>query len=111
MQESLLKGVHMDPRTTDPRFPDRPTHPDFIILSEAVQAIDKKADSGVEVHNIVSGDVDVDSLTYLAQNRAGMALQSLRGVDITADRLASIIGGAIIDGFKLGVEFQKVKSK
>lgn len=64
-----------DPRARDPRFPDRPTHEDFIRLSEAVQTHDAMAEQlGVGTFDIIG--VDEESLTYVIKNRFGIILQT-----------------------------------
>lgn len=60
-----------DPRERDPRFPDRPTHPDFIKLSEVVQEYDDRAENKGEDPFALTG-VDEESLLYLIRNRFGI---------------------------------------
>lgn len=55
----------------DPRFPDRPDHPDFWRLSRAVIANDTLADKGMPIEAIlVSRGLDnIESLRYMAEQR------------------------------------------
>lgn len=86
----------------DPRFPDRPAHPDFDRLSQAVIANDAvvtDAPTGAQqnayaVH--VSSIVDLASLKYMADQRTALALRSVneRGYDIE-----HVLPSAWIDGF------------
>lgn len=80
----------------DPRFPDRPTHPDFWRISESVLQLDGKADEGAQSFDtIVYPLVDVRSLGYMAHQRA------LRmGTGFVSETL-------YLDGFLAGVLFQQ----
>lgn len=59
---------------TDPRFPNRPDHPDFWLMSQALIDADKVADAGQEIPDIIGQVVDPDSLRYVAEQRALRAL-------------------------------------
>ena len=57
--------------TYDPNFPDRPQHPDFDVLSQAVIRTDGLADKGLTVQDIfILAGLDFDSILYMAQQRA-----------------------------------------
>jgi hypothetical protein len=89
---------------TDPRFPNRPNHPDFWMMSKAVISLDTASDTGVSFADTV-GDIDIDSLAYMAQQRA------LRAATILATPVTreSRIMATWLDGFMVGVKFQKLK--
>ena len=90
-----------DPRARDPRFPDRPTHPDFIRLSEAVQTHDAMAEQ-LDVNPFAITGVDEKSLSYFLENRIGVMMQRLG----TRILLAKAMVGAIwLDGFALGKRY------
>lgn len=87
----------------DPRFPDRPTHPDFERLSEIVIDHDTRTMGPLaqeEFDKIVAEVVDGKSLAYVAVNRAGMLLQARPQEPPVMMAMAGII-----DGFMLGVKF------
>lgn len=83
----------------DPRFPDRPTHPDLDDLSAAAIQNDARTD----IDALVAEVVDFESLSYLAMGRAERLL-TLRGLRPQAETVSQI-GGAIMDGFMIGVGF------
>lgn len=92
----------------DPRFPNRPTHPDFALLSEEVCANDNLSELGGEMFEaVVTNFVDLDSLAYMVTQRAGLYLR-LRGMEPTAEAVATI-ASAMIDGFVLGAGFERRK--
>jgi hypothetical protein len=81
-------------------FPNRPDHPDFWLMAECVQDVDAAADDGIAMERII-GKVDMNSLAYMASQRA---LRLGRGVD---PRVTAAIGAGWLDGFMAGVNFQK----
>jgi hypothetical protein len=88
----------------DPRFPDRPTHPDYWRISEILLANDGDAtEGGKTIPEITAAVVDIESLTYVAKQRAGLMCQAL-GLD---PRLAIYLSTAWIDAFTAGATFQE----
>lgn len=88
----------------DPRFPERPTHPDFWRMSEAVLQHDGQADEGHQsVEQIVGETVDVQSLTYFATQRAGTACQR-SGLP---EALVPVLAGVWMDAFMAGARYQQ----
>lgn len=82
----------------DPRFPGRPTHPDFARLSSAVAEQDAVADVvGLEA----ALSADVGSLHYMGRHRVEALL---RGEDITWGMLTKLMA-IYFDAFQLGVGF------
>lgn len=80
----------------DPRFPDRPTHPDFAKLSEAVIANDKVVEASEDdlaFERFARQYIDMRSLVYMADQRTRRAAQL---PDSSANDL---VYGAWIDGF------------
>ena len=73
-----------DPTARDPRFPDRPTHPDFARLSYAVQTHDAMAEQ-LDVNPFAVVGVDPESMMYLIRNRFAMFNQ-LGGAPTGTDR-------------------------
>ena len=61
--------TYQDPSQFDPRFPDRPTHPDFVRLANAAQNVDSQAGSGRGVSDILN--LDEDSVVYFIEQRLG----------------------------------------
>jgi len=94
----------------DPRFPDRPTHPDFAELSEAVRANDMLADEHGQdgLLDRIREFVDVDSLEYIALHRSliGAAELSRLGEPVN---LPAALQASIIDGFVLGAAFERAR--
>ena len=95
-----------DPRKRDPRFPDRPTHQDFIDLSEAIQELDGRADEGVESFEDIMG-VDPASLRYIMDARVGMALDNSGVTPVLAPLLKSVY----MDAFTLGKRFAERRAE
>lgn len=90
----------------DPRFPNRPDHPDFWLMAAAVNALDNASDAGVPFAEVVS-EVDLDSLGYMAQQR------TLRATMILAQpvpREAQVMA-SWVDGFMAGMKFQQLREK
>jgi hypothetical protein len=88
----------------DPRFPGRPTHPDFWRMSETVLQHDGEATEGDQsMEEIVKDTVDLQSLTYFAMQRAGMSCQKMGLPEALAPALASVW----MDAFMAGAKFQK----
>ena len=61
--------TYQDPSQFDPRFPHRPTHPDFVRLANAAQNVDSQAGSGRSVPDILN--LDEDSVIYFIEQRLG----------------------------------------
>ena len=97
-------GVREDEPPVDPRFPDRPDHPDFWRLSKIVIENDDTA-TGIGLDKAVEqlAGVDFQSLNYMAGQRASRMI-SVLGLD-PASFLS--IHAAIMDGFVTGVQFQQ----
>lgn len=95
-----------DPRKPDPRFPDRPTHEDFVRLSEIVQENDFKAER-LGYNPLQMADVDEKSLLYFLENRLG-TFARLTGVEFLADpRNQSLLSALWIDAFVAGRAFER----
>jgi hypothetical protein len=90
---------------TDPRYSDRPDHPDFWLMSQAVIDLDAASDEGKPFQEVV-GDIDLESLKYMAAQRA------LRAAMILADPVSreSQIMATWLDGFMAGARFAKLKT-
>lgn len=90
----------------DPRFPDRPTHPDFWRISEILLANDGDATEGRRsIPEIVTAVVDVESLTYAAKQRARIACEAL-GLP-TSDGWVAKLASVWIDAFTAGATFEQ----
>lgn len=91
----------MDP-LNDPRFPDRPQHPDFWRMVGIVNYLDGEAlEGGRDPEKIVGEYVDMDSLIYLAKQR----VLRLRGHIDPAAGLA-----LYMDAFAVGYKFHEEKT-
>ncbi len=89
-------------------FPRRPDHDDFWLMAAIIQDLDAAADDGVALERI-AGDIDLDSLLYMAEQRALRGAQAALGGRRDAD-LETWLAGAWVDAFKAGMEFQKRRS-
>lgn len=86
----------------DPRFPDRPDHPDFWRLSKAVIANDDAADQGVPIEKIMTDlGIDPKSVQYMAEQRMLRAL----GHNFVSPQAKVLLMGLWIDAFVAGVGF------
>lgn len=90
-----------DTLTPDPRFPNRPTHPDLARLSSAAAEQDAIADMlGINE----AAKVDLPSFAYIAQNRILMMFND--GSPLTVELSVKILS-LYLDAFHLGVGFAK----
>lgn len=89
-----------DPRKQDPRFPERPTHPDFMVLSTVVQQNDIQAER-LGGNPLEMVEVDQKSMLYFLRNRIGIFGQRL-GFDISDPRVQTALMSLYIDAFALG---------
>lgn len=96
----------MDP-LNDPRFPDRPQHPDYWRLAQTAQMLDGRAVEGGEPTSVTVGDfVDMESLQYTCEQRVGLMLQGI-GLDDLPDHLRTVIITAMLGGIVHGIVFEK----
>ena len=91
--------VEDDPIPADPRFPDRPTHPDFARLSSAIQEQDAVADM-LGLNEAMQ--VDEASLLYMANGRIDAVLSAVLSV---LPNMRATILALYSDAFHLGVGF------
>jgi hypothetical protein len=88
----------------DPRFPGRPTHPDFWRMSEVVLQNDGEATEGAQsMEEIVKDTVDLESLTYFAMQRAGIYCKGMG----LPESMVPVLGSLWLDAFMAGAKFQK----
>jgi hypothetical protein len=80
----------------------RPDHPDFWKLSNVVIQIDAMAEQHQGFAEIVGAVIDIDSVTYMAEQRAIRAM----GPNASPATM-SLIGATWIDGFMAGINYQK----
>jgi hypothetical protein len=89
---------------SDPRYPNRPEHPDFWLLSQVLIDNDAVADSGESFEDIMARYIDVESVAYAVNQRA------LRAVGPMATNAVRAKYGAVwLDGFLAGVRYQHAK--
>lgn len=87
----------------DPRFPNRPTHPDFWRLSEVLTYLDGEAvESGRPLMEIAGELVDLKALTYVARMRAKKARESVLQTDPETQLAATFLNAALV-----GILFQQ----
>ena len=85
----------------DPLFPDRPDHPDFLRLSEAIIYLDGEADGDRDIEDIVGEFIDLPSLIYMADQR--ILRTGLQGGNAIRARLLALY----VDAFSLGYRTAK----
>lgn len=89
------------------RFPRRPTHPDFWVLSRIIIDQDNRAEGhAVPFEELISQVVDAQSVIYMASQRAMRARMLLTSGPIER-RLTSLW----LDAFMAGAAFQKAKDE
>lgn len=92
------------PPKVDPNFPDRPQHPDFWALSEAVCQQDNYADFGMTVAEIIDmAKIDPDSLFYVAKQRGLRLFQSMPDAS-TPEEVIGSLAAIWIDAFLAGLK-------
>lgn len=93
---------------SDPRFPNRPDHPDFWLISQGLIEQDAQAESDPAIQNIddvTSRYVDLASVSYHALNRARFIMGA------GAPERTTVKGAAMwMDGFVQGIRFQHLKN-
>lgn len=96
----------------EPRFPGRPDHPDFWLISEAVQDFDSAADDNAGFDRLVRPIVDIPSLTYTAEQRAARALGAgARNPLFRVTPELMRLQATWIDGFVAGARFRQLKDR
>jgi hypothetical protein len=91
----------MDP-LNDPRFPNRPSHPDFWRLVEVINHLDGEATEGHKsLEDILGQDIDLDSLFYMADQRV------LRSRIPNSPVLRYAALALYLDAFALGYHYAK----
>ena len=90
---------------SDPRFPDRPNHPDFYLISQALIDTDARADAGEDLGSIVSDVVDPASLLYAADQRA------LRMAPFASQAESAKMKSIWIDAFNAGAVYRDLKAR
>lgn len=89
---------------TDPNYPDRPDHPDFWKISEALIAMDKWAETDMPLDQTIG--VDPRSVLYAAAQRAQRAYST-----ITQFKNTLSMGKLLwMDGFAAGIYYAKIQA-
>lgn len=98
---------YVDPRDRDPEFPNRPNHPDFVLLSEVVQGIDLQ--SSVPGFNpFDAAGIDPASFMYFVHQRLGILSQAVGG---RMDLDNPLNQGLYLDGFAAGKLFAEARRR
>lgn len=88
----------------DPRFPNRPSSPDFWRMVEVVNQLDGQAtEGGRSTPEIAEGLVDIEALSYMAQMRALKARQLL-GLPASAEMA---LAATFLNAFLAGIRFEQ----
>jgi hypothetical protein len=98
---------------TDKNFPDRPDHPDFWLISQALIDTDAQADSGQSIPDIAGRIVNTQSLVYAATQRAMRGLVALHGrmTVAEADDNKTTLAALWMDAFVAGTRYQHLKAR
>lgn len=94
----------------NPMFPDRPTHLDFERLSQASKEIDGCADEpDFDFQAYTNAIVDLKSLQYMAEQRAGHGIREALGVALTELPIPfqAFIVSTYMDGLVLGALYER----
>ena len=91
-------------RKPDPFFPDRPQHEDFWRLSQTALWLDGRAKEDLE--DVTADFVDVESVEYMAEQRADLLLQAL-GFNHSPRSLKVLVTSCILGGIVHGIAFEK----
>ncbi len=92
---------------TDPRYPGRPEHPDFWLISQGLIEQDAQAEGGQAFGRYV----DLASLTYVAEQRALRLYQADRRLVYGAVEVQTRIAAAWMDAFIQGIRFEHLKQQ
>lgn len=87
---------------TDPKYPDRPQHPDFWHLSEIVLEMDGKfQEEGdkTDIEEYVAEEIDLDSLMYMGLQRA----LRIQGMETGMHAMATLY----IEAFLVGRRYER----
>jgi hypothetical protein len=89
----------------DPAFPDRPDHPDFWAMSQAVLALDELSER-LTINQIVATYVDLDSAAYMAIQRA---LRAANDFGLPPERVAAL-AAVWVDGVLTGIAMDRMRT-
>ena len=89
----------------DPRFPNRPQHPDFWQLAQLCMKHDAETAEGKTLPEFAGEVVDEESLFYLAKQRCTFIARAT-GLD---PKSAAALMTVYFDGFLLGHDYALVK--
>jgi hypothetical protein len=87
----------------------RPSHPDFWLLSQALIDSDARADSGQSADDIVGLYANIEAVVYVAAQRARLALR--RAGVLASPDVRMLMAATWMDAFVAGVRFQHLKQE
>lgn len=99
--------TYHDPAEQDEQFPDRPTHSDFVLLSNLIQSIDNRAEADVPIEEITG--TDHDSLIYFIMNRINI-MQERLGAGFPP-QLKALLFSVYVDAFTIGRAFGEARTE
>lgn len=88
------------------KYPNRPNHPDFWLISEALLDQDAQTDSGQGTQEVLGRMVDPESAAYAATERAKHALR----VHPELRPYHAVLAGMWLDGMMTGMQVQQKKA-
>lgn len=96
----------MDDLMNDPRFPDRPEHPDFWrLVSAALKHDGDASESDKSIEEIIGELIDPASLLYMCEQRAAVMAQRMG----LAPAGQAVVNAALIDGILTGIHYERHK--
>lgn len=102
--EGWFDGYEEEEPAVDPLFPDRPDHPDFWALSEAVKQTDGYASQGLSPAQIFeAADINGDSVFYMAKQRA-MRMHAFAPAPTSPQEVEGMSAATWLDGFLAGLK-------
>lgn len=103
----------MNSPLNDPRFPNRPSHPDFWRLSECILAMDGRVEEapldkkGEALESLITEHIDMDSAAYMAS----MRMMRWAGIYGIPWEYGPALATAYLEGIVLGIRFEKAGGK
>lgn len=86
-------------------FPDRPDHPDFWLISEALLDADAQADAGQGTKDILGRMINAESVSYAAIQRAQLAVARSR-ISVKPSQIP-VLAAMWLEGMMIGMQVQR----
>lgn len=100
-----MDDSYVNPEDRDPDFPDRPVHPDFVLMSNVIQGMDMRAGAETDIIGEIL-QIDGESFLYATSMRL-KALSQAVGVDLDN----SLVSAIYLDAFTAGKLFAEARQR